>query len=307
MNSLDHKNIFPLTFKREFRTLKFSAKNVQDYLIILMGAVLQAFAVHFFIIPSHLVSGGLTGLSLILNYLTNAPIGLMVVLGNIPLFFLGWRYLGGLRFALRSAFAIFLFSVLIDLFAVYFPDVSVTDDLLLNTVYGALLSGIGLGLVYRGKGTTGGTDILGRILNHKLGISISNSYLLTDSIVVLAGGFIFTWKFALYGLAVIYISGLAAEMAFEGRAVYRTAMIVSSQPSEVSKGIMQRMDRGVTLLFGEGAYSQQKRDVIYVVITQSEIPLLKEIVQEADINAFMVIGQVHEVLGNGFRSLQNEN
>ncbi|MAT45404.1 MAG: hypothetical protein CL609_24005 [Anaerolineaceae bacterium] len=297
-------NNFFSTFQREFGTLRFTRQTLKDYFFIFIGVLIQGFAMRLFLVPAHLVSGGVSGAAQLINYVSNFPIGVMIFLGNVPLFFLGWRYLGGLRFALRTAFAIIFFSFFTDFLTLFIPEVGVTQDLVLNSLYGAIMYGVGLGLVYRGKGTSGGSDILGRILNHKFGVSISSSYLITDSLVVLAGGFIFDWERALYGLAVIYVSGLAAEMAFEGRAIYRTAMIVTFEPDQVADIIMDRLERGVTLLHGEGAYTHKERDILYVVITQSEIPQLKEIVKEADSKAFMVIGQAHEALGEGFRPLQ---
>jgi uncharacterized membrane-anchored protein YitT (DUF2179 family) len=297
-------NNFFSAFRREFSTLKFTRQTLKDYFFVFLGVMLQGLAMRLFLVPQHLVSGGVSGTAQIINYVSNFPIGLTIFLGNVPLFFLGWRYLGGLRFALRTAFAIIFFSFFTDFFSLFVPDTGITQDLVLSSLYGAIMYGVGLGVVYRGKGTSGGTDILGRILNHKFGISISTSYLITDTLVVLAGGFIFDWERALYGLLVIYVSGLAAAMAFEGRAIYRTAVIVTIEPDKVANIIMERLERGVTLLHGEGAYTNTKRDVLYVVITQSEIPQLKEIVQEADPKAFMVIGQAHEALGEGFRPLQ---
>jgi uncharacterized membrane-anchored protein YitT (DUF2179 family) len=254
-------------------------------------------------VPAYLVSGGVSGAAQLINHLTNFPIGLMVLIGNIPLFILGWRYLGGLKFAMRTAVAILIFSFFTDFLVLFISPEGVTDDLVLNSIYGGLMYGIGLGMVYRGKGTSGGSDILGRILNHRFGISISTSYLITDSLVVLLGGLVFDWERALYGLAVIYVSGLAAEIAFEGRAVYRTAMIITYDSEEVSKRIFTTLERGVTMLHGMGGYTHEERNVLYCVITQSEIPQLKEIVNEVDPRAFMVIGQAHEALGEGFHPL----
>ncbi|MHB8135995.1 MAG: YitT family protein [Anaerolineaceae bacterium] len=294
-------------FKNELSSLKFTKKTIKDYSFIILGVIIQAFSMRLFLVPALLVSGGISGAAQLINYVTGFPIGLMVLVGNIPLFFLGWRYLGGLRFALRTAVAIFLFSFLTDFLVFFISPEGVTQDLVLNSIYGGLTYGIGLGLVYRGKGTSGGSDILGRILNHRYGISISTSYLITDSIVVLLGGFIFDWERALYGLAVIYVSGLAAEIAFEGRAIYRTAMIVTDKPEEVSKEIMEVLERGVTHLRGMGGYTHEDRTVIYSVITQSEVSQLKEIVIDVDPAAFMVIGQAHEALGEGFHPLKDPN
>jgi uncharacterized membrane-anchored protein YitT (DUF2179 family) len=286
--------------------IDLSWKSVLDYGLILIGALIQALAMRLFLIPAELVSGGISGIAQILHSFTNWPIGLMVFIGNVPLFFLGWRYLGGPRFVLRTALAIAGFAFFTDFLAYFLPAAGVVDDIILNCVYGALLLGIGLGIVYRGRGTSGGSDILGRILNHRLGISISQSYLITDTLVVLAGGFAFGWENALYGLGVIYISGLAAEAVSEGSSIFRTAMIITSQPDAVAQKILVEMERGVTVLPGTGAYTGAERPVLYCVITRAEVNPLKELVHEMDPQAFMVIGQAHEALGEGFRPLKKE-
>ncbi len=299
MSFMEFKN----QLKREFKTMKFTKNSLKDYFFVILGVLIQGFAMRLFLVPAYLVSGGVSGAAQLINHLTHFPIGLMVFIGNIPLFILGWRYLGGLRFALRTAIAIIFFSFFTDFLVLFIPPEGVTHDLVLNSIYGGLMYGIGLGMVYRGKGTSGGSDILGRILNHRMGISISSSYLITDSVVVLLGGLIFGWERALYGLLVIYVSGLAAEVTFEGRAIFRTAMIVTNHPEAVAQQIFDVLERGVTMLHGMGGYTETERIVIYSVITQSEVPQLKEIVYEVDPQAFMVIGQAHEALGEGFRPL----
>ncbi len=286
-----------------FAPADFSRKTVQEYLFVIVGALVQALAMRLFLVPAQLVSGGISGASQIINFFTGWPIGLMVFVGNVPLFFLGWQYLGGARFAKRTALAIALFSLFTDALVWFIPAEGVTSDLVLDCLYGGILLGVGLGLVYRGQGTSGGSDILGRILNHRLGISISQAYLITDTLVVLAGGFAFSWERALYGLLVIYISGLAAEAVSEGSGIFRTVMIITSEPERVTQSIMTTLERGVTILPGTGAYTGAERPVLYCVITRSEVNPLKELVREVDPRAFMVIGQAHEALGEGFRPL----
>lgn len=284
-------------------TKKFPWRTIQEYFLILLGALVQALSMRLFLIPAKMVSGGISGLAQILNFYTHWPIGLMVFIGNAPLFILGWRFLGGRRFAARTAVSIAAFSFLTDFLTYVIPLQGVTHDNVLNSLYGGLLLGIGLGLVYRGQGTSGGSDILGRILNARLGISISQAYLITDTVVVLAGGLAFSWELALYGLLVIYVSGLAAELVTEGSSVFRTAMIISTEPKKVSDAILSVLERGVTVLPGTGAYTGAERPVLYCVITRAEVSQLKEIVREADPQAFMVIGSAHEALGEGFRPL----
>jgi uncharacterized membrane-anchored protein YitT (DUF2179 family) len=289
--------------KLSLHAIDFSWRNIRDYGLILIGALLQALALRLFLIPALLVSGGVSGTAQIINHFTGWPIGAMVFIGNAPLFILGWRFLGGARFAMRTAFAIAVFSILTDVLVLFIPAQGMTDDLFLNCIYGGVLLGIGLGIVYRGKGTSGGSDILGRILNFRFGISISHAYLITDTLVVLAGGLAFDWERALYGLVVIYVSGLAAEAASEGSSIFRTAMIITRCPEEVAQKIMRSMERGVTLMNATGGYTGAERPILYVVITRSEVNQLKEIVSDADPQAFMVIGQVHEALGEGFMPL----
>ena len=296
--------------KKDFRSfiqkagLDFNRQNAKDYLYILSGALVQALAMRLFLVPGQLVSGGISGAAQLISHYTAWPIGLMVLFGNLPLFLLGWRYLGGPRFVARTGVAIAAFSLLTDALVWFIPPAGLTHDLVLNSLYGGLMLGVGLGLVYRGQGTSGGSDILGRILNHRFGISISQAYLATDSIVVLAAGFVFGWEFALYGLVMIYVSGLAAEVTTEGGSVFRTAIIVTLCPQEVAQKIMSEMERGVTFLSGRGAYTATDRDVIYCVVSRSEVSTLKAVVREIDPKAFMVIGEAHEAMGEGFRPLK---
>ena len=283
----------------------FSWKTVRDYAFILAGALVQAFSMRLFLVPAQLVSGGVSGAAQIINFYTGWMVGLIVLVGNAPLFVLGWRFLGGPRFALRTAFAVAAFSLLTDFLFWVIPGSGITHDVVLNCLYGAITLGVGSGLVYRGQGTSGGSDILGRILNFRLGIPISQAYLITDALVVLAGGFAFGWELALYGLLVIYVSGLAAEAISEGSGIFRTAMIITNHPRQVADQILYAMERGVTILPGTGGYTGEDRPVLYCVITRSEVNQLKALVSEADPRAFMVIGAAHEALGEGFRSLSN--
>lgn len=285
--------------------LRFSWGALRDYAYITAGALLQALAIRLFLVPSHLVNGGISGLAQIINYYSGWPIGLMIFLGNLPLFLIGWRYLGGPRFALRTAFAVAATSFLTDILVLYLPKTGLTSDLVLNTLYGGLVSGVGYGLVYRGRGTSGGTDILARILNNWRGVSLSQSYMLTDSLIILIAGLAFGWANALYALVMLYVSGIAAEGTTEGSNVLRTALIITNNPQVVTDQILYEMQRGVTVINARGAYTGEERTVLYCVVSRSEVAQIKALVREADPRAFMVIGQVHEALGEGFRSFDN--
>jgi len=279
---------------------------VQDYGLILLGTAVQAVGLRMFLVPANLVRGGLSGISQLINYYTGWPIGLMIFIGNVPLFLLGWRFLGGPRFVSRTAFAVATFSFFVDLIPAipFFPIDGLTDDILLNSLYGAIVSGFGYGLVYRGRGTSGGSDILARILNHWRNVSMTQSYLMVDSAVILGAGLVFGWQPALYALITLYVSGIVAENTLAGAGTIRTALIITSQPEVVSNEILSVMTRGVTFLSGTGAYTKTSRPVLYCVITRSEVAQLKTLVQEADPGAFMVIGQAHEALGDGFQPLE---
>lgn len=282
---------------------QFSWLGLRDYLLIFIGAMLQALAIRLFLVPANLVSGGVSGLAQIIYYYTDWPIGLMIFIGNVPLFILGWRYLGGPRFAFRTGFAILVVSLATDLLVFFIPEEGLTSDIVLNALYGAVVSGIGYGLVYRGRGTSGGTDILARILNHWQGISLSQSYLMTDAAIILLAGLTFGWENALYALIVLYASGIAAEAITEGANVVRTVLIVTDQSKRVADQILSDLERGVTFLEGRGAYTGTQRDVLYVVVSRSEVNQVKALVREIDSQAFLVIGQASEALGEGFRSL----
>lgn len=278
---------------------------VRDYTFILLGGLIQAVSLRLFLVPANLASGGVTGISQLINYYTGWPIGLMVFIGNVPLFMLGWRFLGGRRFALRTAVAIVSYSIFTDylLLIPFFPRNGITDDLLLNALYGAIVSGFGYGLVYRARGTSGGSDVLARILNYYRGVSMTQSYLIVDTAVILAAGFVFGWKQALYAIITLYVSGLVAETTLEGAGTARTAMIVTSKAQLVSNRVLEDLQRGVTMLTGTGAYTGEARPVLYCVVTRAEVATLKAIVNEIDPDAFMVIGVAHEALGEGFKPL----
>lgn len=286
----------------------------RDYGLILLSSIIQAFSLRVFFVPAQLASGGVSGISQLINHYTSWPIGMMVLLGNIPLFVIGWRFLGGRQFALRTAFAIVTYSTFTDLLlrtplfaasgAATRLIAELQGDIFLNTLYGAIVSGIGYGLVYRARGTSGGSDILARILNHYRSIPVTQSYLIVDTAVILGAGFVFGWKAALYAMIALYVSGLVAETTLEGGGTIRTAMIVTKWPDEISNRVLEELGRGVTVLEGKGAYTGVDRPVLYCVISRAEVASLKAIIHEADPQAFMVIGTAHEALGEGFKPLK---
>ena len=282
------------------KNIKLDKMAIRDYVLILLGSILQAGSLRVFLIPAKLASGGVSGLSQIINSFTGWPIGVMVLIGNIPLLILGWRFLGGPRFAARTAFAILSFSILVDIPLPFLPQEGITGDLVLNSLYGGVVSGIGFGLVYRGRGTSGGSDILARILSSWRGIPVSQSYLMTDAVIIFLAGISFSWENALYALVMLYVSGIAAESISQGSNILRTGLIITGRPEPIIEEIFNRLRRGVTIMNAKGGYSGEDKSILLCVVTRAEIPHLKDLTKEVDPKAFLIIGQAHEVRGEGF-------
>jgi uncharacterized membrane-anchored protein YitT (DUF2179 family) len=292
--------------KNFFKQLDFSWQSIRDYLMIILGGLVQALALRTFLIPAQLVGGGISGIAQLLYYLWGTPVGLITLLANIPLFIIGWRFLGGPRFALRTILSVFSFTVFTDILVELTGSAPFTDDILLNSLYGGLLLGVGLGLVYLGRGTSGGTDILGRILNLRLGMSISLAYMITDSFAVLLAGFFFGWEKSLYGLIMIYLSGVAADMISQGTNVIREAMIITDETEKVVAAITEELGRGTTIINAKGGYTMKDRPIVFCVVNAGEVIRLKTIVHDADPDAFMVVGHANEALGEGFKPLNGK-
>jgi uncharacterized membrane-anchored protein YitT (DUF2179 family) len=291
---------------QKLKKIQIDKNTVRDYLLILLGSALQAMSLRTFLVPASLASGGISGLSQIINNFTGWPIGVMVLLGNLPLFIMGWRFLGGPRFAARTAFAIISFSLLVDIPLPFLNPAGITDDIVLNSLYGGVVSGIGYGLVYRGRGTSGGTDILARILSSWRGIPVTQSYLITDALIIFLAGLSFSWENALYSLVLLYISGIAAESISQGSNVLRTGMIITANPEPIIEEIFQRLRRGVTLMDARGGYSGAGKTILLCVVTRAEVPHIKAITRNLDPQAFLIIGQASEVRGEGFLPIEED-
>jgi len=281
-------------------------RDVRDYILVIAGALLQAVGTLLFIIPGGLVSGGVFGLAQIIYYKFGIPVGIVTMLFNLPLFVLGWKYLGGFKFAIRTVLSIVISSVAIDILVnIESLHFSITQEPFLNTLFGGVFVGVGLGLVYLGRGTSGGTDIIARILNKRLGTSVSTIYMATDTVSVLLAGIFFDWEIALYGLILIYVSGVSVDMTLQGIDVVRQAMIVTDNYEVVANAIVEELDRSSTIIPAKGGYTKMDRNILFCVVMRSEVARLKEIVNKADPDAFMVIGHANEALGHGFKPLQD--
>lgn len=279
---------------------------LKDYFLLFVGAVVQALCMVLFLVPGQIAAGGVSGTAQIINHYSGLPIGTMILIGNIPLFIAGWKFLGGRRFLMRTIFTVVAYSILLDGLTPFFPKEGLTRDPFLNALYGGIIGGIGMGLVMRAQGTSGGTDILARFFFQRYAIPVSQSYMMTDAVIALTAGLVFSWQLALYSVVSLYVSGLAAELTMEGSSVVRAATIITDKPQEVAQKIMSDLQRGVTSWQGTGMYSGNAKQILLCVVSRSEISQVKAIVHEADPNAFVVIGQVNEVLGEGFKPLKEK-
>ena len=268
--------------------------------LLTAGALLAAVNVHLFLAPSNIAPGGVTGIAIILNELTGWPIGLTMLVLNVPLVILGFRTLGGFRFLLRTLYAVLLYNLGTDLLAGWLPSAGVTDDLILNALFGGVLAGLSTGLVYRGGGTTAGTGILGRVLQIRTGIPVSQIYLLVDGSVVFVAGLVFGWERALYALITLFVWGLATDYVLEGPSVVRTAFIVTDLPEAVSGAIQDQLRLGVTAWEAQGMYSKERHSILFCTITRPHARELSRVVTRVDPEAFVVLGQGHQAYGGRF-------
>jgi uncharacterized membrane-anchored protein YitT (DUF2179 family) len=281
---------------------------IQRWVLMLVGIAVAALGYALFQVPHNIAAGGVGGIAIITNYFTGWPVGIMYLILNIPLLVLGYFYLGRWPFVLRTTIAVFLFSTLTDGLLVYLPGVletyPLTDDTLLSAVYAGLVGGIGGGLVYRAGSTMGGTGIIGRIIQQKRGIPLSQVYLYTDSMIVLAAGIVFGWELALYAMLTLFLSGLASDYALEGPSSVRTATIITNQPAAVAQTLMQGLGRGVSQWQVSGGYTGQPHGMLLCTIYRPQVNDLKRLVAQADPHAFVTIGIAHQALGSGFGPLK---
>jgi len=308
--------------KSPFAGKKFILKinwvhELRDAAFIFVGTAICGIAYVVFLIPHHVVSGGVGGISIILNYATGWSVSIFYVLLNIPIFILGVKDLG-LRYGLKSLAGILATSGFIFLFEKVLQLPSVTHNHILGAAYGGAILGLGLGIVFRGHGSTGGTDIIGQVMTRRTNISIGGWILIFDIAVIAAGTLVFLFvkpapsgafepllqplEAPLYGFLSLLINTKVIDMVLEGFSYARAANIVTSKPDDVSWAISLEMRRGVTSLKGHSHFSGEEREVLYVVLTRREVDTLKQIVKQIDPNAFVVISDVYEVVGKGFRS-----
>lgn len=291
-----------MTLEEKLRGKIHHADRLIAYVQIVLGCMIGGAAYPLFLVPNNIAPGGLTGVATILNYLFHTPVGMTSMLMNIPLFIIGYKAMGRV-FVWRSLVATVLFSFAIDLIQV--P--AMTVDPLLGTLYGGLLLGVGLGLILRGGATTGGTDMVARMVHSKVPfISVGMFLLMIDCTVVVAAGIAVGATEALYALICIFVTTKMIDVVLVGLTSNKACFIITPKWEKVTDRLLNDMNRGVTQLTARGAYSGEERPVVLCVASRQEVARLKDIIREEDENAFMFVTEAHETLGEGFSKLAKE-
>ena len=270
---------------------------MKDYIYLTIGAISIAFNFNFFMAPADMAPGGATGIALIVNRFTGWSNGLILMGIAIPVLFLGFRYLGRFRFLARTLFLTVLSNVLIDVMARWLPPTGITDDLLLNALFGGIVGGIGYGIALRGRGTYAGTGIITRVIQLKTGIPSSQLYMIVDGSVILGLGLTFGWDKALYGLIMLFVYGLAADYVLEGPSVIRTIFIITDEPEAVAQVLIDRLYIGVTSWPVQGMFTGEPHTTLFCTVRRTDVETVRFLVGELDPKAFLVIGQGHQARG----------
>jgi uncharacterized membrane-anchored protein YitT (DUF2179 family) len=283
----------------------FSKSWFKNYILILLGTFTLASGMVFFIAPHKLVPGGVYGISIVIHHLLGTPIGAVSLSMDIPLLLIGIKVLGK-RFGIKTFVGIILTAVFVDLLGRFWGDRPlVGDDVLLSSIFGGVLMGFGLGLVFRAKATSGGTDIIAMILSKYTRFPLGQSLIYVDSSIVLIGLIAFQdWKIPLYSWLVIFITGKVIDTVVEGLSVNKVVIIISEKHDEIREKILFKMDRGGTYIKGEGMYEGKEKKLIYTTVSRRELPILLSYIKDIDPDAFVSVLDAHDVLGDGFRPLK---
>ena len=303
MNDLEQEHVQMTSPRAAGKLSRFLASKkgelVSSYAQIVLGCIIGGAAYPLFMTENRIAPGGLTGIATILNHLFGLPVGITSLVLNVPLFIIGFHAMGKI-FVFRSLIATALFSVAIDVL----PLQTMTDDPLLATLYGGILLGIGLGLIMRGGATTGGTDMVARMVHRRFTFITVGAFLFAlDFAVVTAAGFLMGTSEALYSLINIFLTSKVIDIVMVGFTSNKACFIISPAWEKITRRIMEEMDRGVTQLKARGAYTLQERPTLLCVISRTEVMAIKRILREEDENAFVIIVEAHEAIGDGFSHL----
>ena len=275
------------------------AKNV---LLILLGCVITGLAYALFLIPHHFVPGGVSGIAIILNYFAALPVGALIIVLNVPVFLLGLKTMGK-KYVLNSLAGMVVSSVFIDLFNRVLKLPSATDNPVLASIYGGVMLGIGLGIVFRGRASTGGSDIIGMILSKYTGMSLGYGIMVTDFVIISASGFaLHSLEAPLYGYLVLFLSTKVIDMVLEGWNYSKLVIITSTRTDEIADYILRGLDRSGTALRSRSLYLNREGELILTVIHRKQLADLRNFIKKTDPEAFVIINDTYDVLGKGFKS-----
>ncbi|MCI2184377.1 MAG: YitT family protein [Olsenella sp.] len=287
---------------------KLSLREVAvDAALVFFGSLLFAFGLDCFEIPNGLAAGGITGLATVFHALAlqvgvNLPVGIQSIAMNVLLFAYVLKS-GSRRYTVLTAAGIIVSGVLTDVLVPFAPVLG-DGDLLLCALWGGVITGVGLGMVFRTGGNTGGTDIIAQVIARKTGVSVGSMAIVVDGAIVALSAPVFTIENALYAAIAMYICGRVIDAVVDGPRVQRAAYIISEKHERIAHQIMVELDRGCTEFEARGMWSRELRPVIFCVLSRGELAHLKEIVAETDPDAIVVIAEVHEAYGEGFKSIE---
>lgn len=271
-------------------------RHIKNIFFIAVGAFLLAFGLNYFIIANQLAEGGFTGIALLLNYIFGWSPSLVLLIMNIPVFIIGWKKLGrnSMLYTIVGILFVSLFLWLTSGFH------SPLTDLLLVSLYAGVTIGLGLGIIFRYGGTSGGIDIIARLVQKYFGISMGRTMFTFDALVITVSAFYLGLEKAMYTLIAVFLGSRVIDFVQEGAYAAKAATIISDHAPEISSKIMHEMGRGATLLKGKGGYTGSDKEVLYCVVSRTELTRLKNLIYSIDNRAFVVVNNVHDVLGEGF-------
>ena len=277
---------------------------VWQYVLIIIGSALFAAGFQFFLYPNSIIVGGVSGIAMIINYLTDLPVGVMNIVLNIPLFIIAWRQFGT-KFVIGSFVGMMLSSVFVDLFALV--SYSPTNDMLLACIIGGAIKGLGMGIIYYAGATTGGTDIIAKFVRLKYPyINFGTLILITDAIIILAFAIIFhKVEGAMYAVIAMFVVSRVIDLVLYGVDNSNVCYIISEKSEQLVNDITDSLHRGVTILEGEGAYSHQNKQVLLCVVKRTQVSDIRKIIKSVDENAFFIITDAKNVFGKGFGDISD--
>ncbi|RLD71677.1 MAG: YitT family protein [Bacteroidetes bacterium] len=286
---------------------RFSWKWIKNYSLIIIGAFIMASGFVLFITPYKIVPGGVYGISIVLHYILGTPVGAMALAFDVPLTLIGIKVLGP-RFGKKTVVGFLSTALFVDgLTYFYGTQPLVEGDALLSSIFGGLFIGVGLGLIFKSRATSGGTDIVAMMVSKYTKMPVGQLLIIIDSIIVILGLVVFRdWKIPLYSLIVIFIAGKVVDIILEGMNYDKVLFIVSEKHKEIRDKIVNDLNRGGTFLKGEGMFGGEEKSIAFAVVNRREMTMLHDYINSIDPKAFITVLNANEILGNGFRSLKEK-